>query len=145
MARIIGYAAIIVLALALAACANEAADPAAVDTAPTAVAEESTPEAIEEEATPEAVENEPTSVQLALQDDMFAPQTLELTAGSEVTVEVTNDGNNPHTFTIPSLDVDTGTLQPGDSTQVTFTAPGHETEFRCVIHSSMTGTISPSA
>lgn len=136
MARIIGYAAFMVLALALGACANEAGDSAAVDTAPAAEAEESTPEAVEEEA---------TSVQLALQDDMFAPQTLELPADSEVTVEVTNDGGNPHTFTIPSLDVDTGTLQPGDSTQVTFTTPGQETEFLCRIHSGMTGTIIPSA
>lgn len=83
--------AFMVLALALGACASEASDAAVDDAAPVAALDQSTPEAVQQEA---------TSVQLALQDEVFAPEALEAPAGSEVTVEVTNEGNNPHTFTV---------------------------------------------
>jgi plastocyanin len=63
----------------------------------------------------------------------------------EVTVEFTNDGQNPHTFTSDDLGFDSGTVEAGQSTTVTFEAPSEATPFECTIHgaSGMTGEIVP--
>ena len=37
---------------------------------------------------------------------------------------VTNSGTQLHTLTIPKLRVDSGTVQPGATVELTFTAPG---------------------
>jgi plastocyanin len=76
-----------------------------------------------------------------MHDDEFAPTRLELPAGEQVTVEVTNDGSNQHNFTIDSLDLSTGTMSGGDVNTATFTVPDGTTEFRCTFHKDMTGTI----
>jgi plastocyanin len=83
----------------------------------------------------------PDAVRLAMHDDEFAPTRLELPAGEQVTVEVTNDGSNQHNFTIDSLDLSTGTMSGGDVKTATFTVPDGTTEFRCTFHKDMTGTI----
>lgn len=127
--------AFMALALTFGACSDEGGEAAPAAAAPVTPADQETSPAIEEEA---------RSVQLALQDDVFAPEMLRVPRGDEVTVEVKNEGDKPHTFTIRSLDVDTGTLQPGDSRQVTFTAPQEDAEFICEIHPGMTGTLVPS-
>jgi plastocyanin len=77
-------------------------------------------------------------------DNSFDPAELSVPSG-EVTVEFTNDGENPHTFTSADLEFDTGTVQGGESTTVTFTAPSEATPFECSIHglSGMTGEIIP--
>lgn len=76
-------------------------------------------------------------------DNEFNPTELGLEAGEEVTVEFTNDGEGIHTFTSEELGFDTGNVDPGESAQVTFTAPEEETTFVCTIHeaSGMTGVI----
>ncbi len=77
-------------------------------------------------------------------DNSFAPDALTLAAGEEVTIEVRNAGQNPHTFTIDELEVDTGTLATGDTATVTFTMPDTEVEYYCTVHGRavMSGTIS---
>ena len=66
---------------------------------------------------------------------------LQMTAGSEVKVEVTNDDSAPHSFTFAEASVDQ-TVDGGENATVTFTAPGAgEYPFRCKFHASMTGTV----
>ncbi|CAN5546258.1 MAG: cupredoxin domain-containing protein [Actinomycetota bacterium] len=81
---------------------------------------------------------------LSAQDNSFSPSELAVSSG-EVTVEFTNDGSNPHTFTSEELGFDSGTVAAGESKSVTFEAPEAATDFECSIHgaSGMTGKIVP--
>ena len=81
---------------------------------------------------------------IALVDNNFAPSRFEVPAGEEITVQVRNNGQNPHTFTIRDLDVDTGTLAAGDTAEETLTVPDEPVEIVCLIHSEMRGTLQPS-
>lgn len=85
------------------------------------------------------------AIQVAMVDNNFAPSTLELTAGEEVTLSTPNNGQNPHSFTIDDL-VDTGVIEGGERTEVTFTVPEGETEYYCTVHGAevMSGTITAS-
>lgn len=82
------------------------------------------------------------AIQVAMVDNSFAPSMLELSAGEEVTITAPNNGQNPHSFTIDDL-VDTGVLEAGDSTEVTFTVPEGETQYYCTVHGAetMSGTL----
>lgn len=80
---------------------------------------------------------------IATIDNNFAPSRLEVPAGQEITVEVRNNGQNPHTFTIAELDVDTGILQAGETAEVTFTVPDEPMEIVCLVHAQMRGTLQP--
>lgn len=84
-----------------------------------------------------------SSAAIGAVDNEFEPTDLALTPGEEVTVAFTNDGETVHTFTSEELDFDTGNVEPGDTAEVTFTAPEEETPFVCTIHeaSGMVGTI----
>jgi plastocyanin len=62
---------------------------------------------------------------LVIDDTGFQPATLHGRVGDAVTV--TNKGTSPHGLTSESTDagvIDTGTLQPGESSTVFFTATG---------------------
>jgi plastocyanin len=74
-------------------------------------------------------------------DQEFEPTQLELEAGSEVEIQVTNDGDQVHNFTIDDLDLSTGTMESGDVMIATFTVPEGTTEFHCTFHSGMDGEI----
>lgn len=74
------------------------------------------------------------TLQVVAVDNSFSPASLSAPAGGEVTVEVSNDGSNPHTFTIDDLDVDTSTIDAGNSETATFTMPESSVSFYCVIH-----------
>jgi plastocyanin len=66
---------------------------------------------------------------------------LEMAAGTEVKVEVTNDDSAPHSFTFDDASVDQP-VAAGEDASVTFTAPdAGEYQFRCKFHGSMTGTV----
>jgi plastocyanin len=85
-----------------------------------------------------------SSTELSAVDNAFEPEEISAPAGEEVTVTFTNDGNNPHTFSSADADIDSGTVDPGDSTEVTFTMPDAETSFQCDIHGGvMGGTLVP--
>jgi plastocyanin len=78
---------------------------------------------------------------VATQDDEFEPDVLRLQAGTEVQVEVRNEGSQGHNFTIDSLDLSTGTVEPGSVVAAAFTVPNGTTEFHCTFHPGMTGEI----
>jgi plastocyanin len=83
------------------------------------------------------------SVELVAQDFSFDPTTLDLPAGEEVTVTLTNEGEAEHSFTVEDLDVETE-AEGGESAEVSFTAPDEgAVEFHCKYHpDQMTGEIS---
>jgi plastocyanin len=65
------------------------------------------------------------------------------TVAMGTTVKWTNTGNLPHTVTKddgPGPDFDSGTLQPGDTYEETFTTPG-KIAYLCTIHSGQDGSI----
>lgn len=81
------------------------------------------------------------AMRVIMKDEVFEPNILEVPAGSPVTIEVRNAGQENHNFTIDDLDTSTGVVHPGDVMAVTFTAPKGTTEFRCTWHSGMVGRI----
>jgi plastocyanin len=83
------------------------------------------------------------SVELVAQDFSFEPTTLDLPAGEEVTVNLVNEGEAEHSFTVEELDVETE-AEGGESSEVSLTAPDEGTvEFFCKYHpDQMTGEIS---
>lgn len=93
---------------------------------------------------PSAGEGE--ELEVSAVDNLFEPSSLAAPAGSQVTVAISNDGENPHTFTITELDVDTSTIAAGDSATASFTMPETPVTFYCEIHGdkTMSGTIEPS-
>lgn len=79
------------------------------------------------------------AVQLAMNDDVFMPDVLQVPADTPVTLEITNEGSENHNFTIEDLNVSTGPMEPGAVVTVTFTAPAGNTEFICTWHGPMVG------
>jgi len=71
----------------------------------------------------------------------FDPDVLELPAGVEVTVEVTNRDGIPHDFAVESIGVKSEAIEPGSSDSVTFVGPDSPTEFVCTFHPDMKGGI----
>jgi plastocyanin len=76
---------------------------------------------------------------VTIRDFEFDP--TELTAAVGDTISVTNEGSSTHTFTSDEagFDVELGGGESGEAT-VAASSPGSY-EFRCDIHTSMTGTI----
>lgn len=83
------------------------------------------------------------TLRLEATDFQFEPSELSAPAGEQVTVEFTNSDEAPHTFTIEDLDCDTGSVEAGQSAELSFTMPGSETGWICTIHPDMTGTLIP--
>jgi plastocyanin len=81
------------------------------------------------------------SIKVVAVDQSFDPAVLDLKAGEEVTVEVTNDDDTAHDFAIESLELNTGTIEAGEVANATFTVPDEGVEFVCTFHSDMTGRI----
>jgi plastocyanin len=73
----------------------------------------------------------------------FIPETLELNAGAEIAIEITNEDDVVHDFAIRTFGLNTGSIEPGEIATVTFTVPEGTTDFRCTIHalSAMEGEI----
>ncbi len=101
------------------------------------------PAAETEEAEEDAGGGEATTLAISAQDNLYEPDTLSAPAGAEVTVELTNVGDNPHTFTIDGL-ADTGTVESAGTGTATFTMPDTETTWSCAVHGeAMSGTLTP--
>jgi plastocyanin len=81
------------------------------------------------------------AVEVVQHDDAFEPETLHLEAGTEVHVEVRNEGSNDHNFTIDALNLSTGTIEPERVMTATFTVPSGTTEYHCTFHPGMRGEI----
>jgi nitrite reductase (NO-forming) len=86
----------------------------------------------------------PDALPVVAVDNRFEPERLELPAGDEVEVEITNDGGTTHDFTIEELDLSTGPIEPGDVATATFNVPDGESTFVCSIHGGMEGSITGS-
>ena len=74
-------------------------------------------------------------------DNDYEPKDQTVKKG--VTVKWTNTGDLPHTVTKedgPGPDFDSGTLQPGDTYEETFTTPG-KIAYLCTIHSGQNGSL----
>lgn len=85
------------------------------------------------------------AIEVVALDNEFDPATLELVAGSEVTIEVTNDGEQPHNLVIDDLELSTGTLEPGEVATATFTVPDSAVTYYCSLHHGMTGELTPTS
>jgi plastocyanin len=73
----------------------------------------------------------------------YEPRTLTARTGQAVSLNVVNEGDQPHTFTIAGL-VDSGRVEAGQSKSVSFTPTQAGTlTFFCTIHgqASMSGTV----
>ena len=77
----------------------------------------------------------------AVDGDRFTPATLDLPAGEEVTIGITNADDRAHDFAVEAAGLNTGTIQAGAVATATFTVPEGTTEFVCTFHRGMTGTI----
>jgi plastocyanin len=71
-------------------------------------------------------------------DYKFAPEAIEVEAGSKVTW--TNSDDAPHTATADDSSFDTGDLDQGDSKTITFDQPGEFTYY-CRFHPFMKATV----
>lgn len=78
-------------------------------------------------------------------DTAFKPDHLEAAAGEEITIEVRNEDDIAHDFAIEELDLNTGTIEPGDVASATIEAGDGEMEFVCTFHPEMKGTIQTDA
>ena len=84
-----------------------------------------------------------TTVDMKTVNFVFEPDQVSAPAGGQVTVNLTNEDDVPHTFTIEDTECDTGNVDKGKSKEVSFTMPETEVEFICTIHPDMKGTLVP--
>ena len=84
-----------------------------------------------------------TALTVEASDFQFEPSELTAPAGEQVTVEFTNSDDAPHTFTIEAFDCDTGSVESGQSAELSFTMPDADTGWICTIHPDMKGTLTP--
>lgn len=136
MRKTIGIAALVVLVVVLGACSDDGGDEAE-DTTTTAASEEDAGGTSEEAG--EDVEDG-GALTVTARDFSFDPNQVEVEAGGEVTLTFANDGEVPHTFTSDALGVDERAA-PGQTVDITFTAPDGEAEFHCAIHPGMIGSV----
>jgi plastocyanin len=74
----------------------------------------------------------PREIDVGAVDFAFEPKDASVTAGGKMTV--TNQGQAPHTMTLDDVDLDTGSIDPGASTELTAPdAPGSYS-YRCTVH-----------
>ena len=74
----------------------------------------------------------PREIDIGAEDFAFDPKDASIAAGGKVTV--TNKGQAPHTMTLDDVDLDTGSIAPGASAELTAPdAPGSYS-YRCAVH-----------
>ena len=82
------------------------------------------------------VTGETGKVEIELDDDYFEPTILKGEPGQTVTLELKNEGNNPHTLTISDQGIDQE-VQPADEAEVDVTFPeSGQLAFVCRFHES---------
>jgi plastocyanin len=124
-----------VLALAAAGCGGDG------DDGGSASATTAAPETTSAPTTTAAGGGGDNEIQLVAANFAWDRTSLEMTAGSEVSVEVRNQDSAQHSFTFEAASVDE-VVDGGEDATATFTAPAAGSyEFRCKFHGSMTGTV----
>jgi len=81
------------------------------------------------------------AIEIIAVDSKFTPDDLSFDTGDEINVEVANEGDSAHEFTIEELDISTGTISPGKVAHATFVVPEGTTAFVCTYHAGMRGEI----
>ncbi|MEX2203406.1 MAG: cupredoxin domain-containing protein, partial [Actinomycetota bacterium] len=79
------------------------------------------------------------AVTVQVNNFLFAPSDIEVTAGSEIEVKNGN-ANTPHTFTVEGTDVDLE-LSPMDSEDLTIDLDPGSYDVICRFHGQMTATL----
>ncbi len=93
------------------------------------------------------VSNATEKVEVELDDNYFGPTILKGKPGQMLELELKNEGNTAHTFTLSEQNVD-AEVQPGDETEVDVTFPeSGELKFVCKFHEGegMIGALQSSA
>src|SRR3954453_21122982 len=76
------------------------------------------------------------SLKIVAADFYFQPTFIQAKPGAQLSLEITNDGSSPHTFTSTQLGVDQQ-IAPGQSATVKVTVPANGfAEFHCNFHSA---------
>ena len=81
--------------------------------------------------------------EVKMRDFSYDPKTMTARAGQAMTLELKNEGEQPHTFTIAGL-VDSQRVEKGQSKTITFTpAQAGSLTFFCTVHgqATMSGTL----
>jgi plastocyanin len=80
------------------------------------------------------VSNESGKVEIEMYDDYFEPTILKGKPGRKITLELKNEGENPHTLTVSEQGVDQE-VQPGEEAEADVTFPqSGELTFVCRFH-----------
>jgi plastocyanin len=93
------------------------------------------------------VSGETGKVEIEMYDNFFEPTVLEGTPGQTVTLELKNEGNAGHTFTVSEQSIDQE-VEPADEAEVDVTFPeSGKLTFVCRFHESggMVGELEPSS
>jgi plastocyanin len=123
MKRMFVLSLALVSALTLAACGGgDETDGGATTPPPTATS----PSPTETETSGET--------RIAMEDNVFQPNSLEVAAGTEL--ELDNEGENPHTFTIEGEDIDVQ-VNAGENGVATVTLDPGTYDFFCRFHASL--------
>ncbi|WP_426570792.1 cupredoxin domain-containing protein [Aquihabitans sp. McL0605] len=78
-----------------------------------------------------------TNLTVEMDDNYFKPTFIKAAPGAKVTVELKNEGSNPHTFTLADSSIDQK-VDPGSKATVTVTVPmSGSLDFHCDFHGTM--------
>jgi outer membrane protein assembly factor BamB/plastocyanin len=106
-------------------------DATATETPAAAAAPSATPAAASQETAGETPVGSTASQAVQLVDIAFVPPTLEMPADAPVTVTLSNTGAAVHNFNIDELNIHSGDVPPGQSSEVTITAPAGTYQYYC--------------
>jgi plastocyanin len=113
----------VVSAFGLVACGGDG-DTAAPPTSPAETSPSPSPTATETSG----------ETRIAMEDNRFDPNSLTVASGAEL--ELDNEGQNPHTFTIDGEDVDEQ-VNAGENGKVTLELAAGTYQFYCKFHKSL--------
>lgn len=128
MRRLRFLALIAALALAAAACGD--------DTPTTPSSQSSTPASTGSPLNDQGTQDvsSMTDFTVALDDNYFKPTFMKVKDGQKLSLELENEGSNPHTFTITGLNVDEQ-VDPGAKKEIEITFSGtSDIPFFCKFH-----------
>lgn len=142
MRKIVG-AMVLVLSVS---CGGDSADDITVPEGPTpAAGATDAPSATGTDHGTQTYTDSSFTAPLVLGDFFFAPTTIKAPGGADATLELRNEGEATHTFTVESLDVDEE-LEPGAERTITIEDLGTDTKvvYHCRFHvaSGMEGSFS---